>query len=114
MESKTAYEYIRDWDWAEEKHQADLLLDYCCTLDGNRGCQPMVDLDLALQKKLLPKQGGLLWLTFSRRIKRETVQAYIGRCQRTVLELGANRGYSFKLLHRNTYRKIVYFIFVST
>lgn len=60
---KTLYEYVRDAPLDE--HPTHFWLDYCCTLSGNAGTKPKIDIEMILIKGLLPRRGGVLCITVS-------------------------------------------------
>ena len=63
----TFFEFMRDY-MAGDKSRCHFWLDYCCTFKGSPGnTLPKLDIEMLLLKGNLPKQNGLLAMTFSTR-----------------------------------------------
>ncbi len=95
----------------------DLLLDYCCTFEGNDVCRPKKDLELAFHKQLLAKKNGILWLTFCLRSPSgRKFPNTIGNIKEFLITEGSNYGYNFKILNEGQYGvgNSMYFIILKT
>ena len=67
VSQQTLFAYLNAFDVEKDSGKFNCFLDYCCTFEGNAMCQPTLDLHEIFRKSVLPRQRGVLWLTFSTR-----------------------------------------------
>ena len=102
------YEIIRDWHEAP----AHWLLDYCCSPTGNECCRPMKDIELLFYRGMLPRQNGILWLTFSLRSQEEggheqKWESFL----KFLFSTATTHGYNLKILKQHKYgRGMIYLV----
>lgn len=92
------------------QHQYDFALDYTCTFFGDQDVKPLADIAVILEKKLLPKHNGILWLTVSRR--RKGGHNTSTQVHEFLAKKGASEGYTFECLEEQKYGGgMLYFFF---
>lgn len=103
-----AYEWIRDVCTQTKFH---LGLDFCCTWKGNDWVRPQLDVEMAFVRCLLPKHGGVLWITASFRgcNSDETILALTN----DVFTWSQKCGYTMARVFCTKYRQIVSIMFVT-
>jgi len=108
----SVYEWIRDLP-EDDDVKYHFGADYCCTFTGNKYIKPKADLSLFFHRKLLPKQNGVLWLTFSTRGK--NVEDWKLEVLKFVRTVSQTNGYNLYWLNSETYtyKLMLYFFFVS-
>jgi hypothetical protein len=100
----TIYEWMRDLDREDEEEKKinyHVLMDLCCSFDGNKTyVRPKSDITVMLAKKLLPLVGGICWMTFSMRgVPKKETKEFI----QWVKDQASLFGYNFKLAEKGTY-----------
>lgn len=108
----TLYEWIRDASELNSCKQYDWGLDYCCTWNGNMQVKPQVDLKLIVSLDLIPREGGILWLTIcTRSCHREQIVKSI---HDFMLMLGLEHNIQFNCKHSDHYQNMIYFLWVTS
>ena len=111
--SMSLFAWMRDVpDLGEQYHFG---ADYCCTFMGNgTKYSPQMDILYMLQRELLYKNNGILWLTFSIR----GVSGGKHTTRKDLLNMlyseGRKYGYHFSVIEEGMYRRHMYFIFLRT
>jgi hypothetical protein len=78
-----------------------VLMDYCCSLSGNQDyVRPKADIQLMLALEVLPRHGGVCWMTFS---MRRTPRKACAPFKAWVVATAAALGYCMELVEEDIY-----------
>ena len=107
---QTLFEYLNAFDPGDQFH---CLFDYCCTFEGGPLCQPTLDLHEMFRKTVLPRQRGVLWLTFSTRGTPGGGEAVAQTVETWLQAEALHFAYTLTLAYQWSYGTVVTLIYVS-
>lgn len=107
------YEWLRDLP--DDGIQYHFGGDYCCTFEGNQTVKPKADITLLFARRLFPRRGGVMWLTFSMRRKDCEKSSLVTQVIDFVQQVSSDYGYELQWLNpeKYSYNTMVYFFLVS-
>jgi hypothetical protein len=109
---QTLFQYLNAFD-PDTSDQFHCLFDYCCTFEGGPLCQPTLDLHEMFRKTVLPRQLGVLWLTFSTRGTPGGGEAVAQTVESWLQAEALHFAYTLTLAYQWSYGTVVTLIYVT-
>ena len=113
VSQQTLFAYLNAFDVEKDSGKFNCFLDYCCTFEGNAMCQPTLDLHEIFRKSVLPRQRGVLWLTFSTRGTPGGASAVGAVVEKWLQEEALYFAYTVSLAYHWSYGTVLTLIYVT-